>query len=618
MLVLWLLSCKHDDSDAAVAAICAPDAAPWSTGTPAFREVTDEWGLADIAPDGVRVSAVDFDHDGWTDLVVRKAAGADDFSAGGVRQVWLLRNTGDRHFVDVTQDSGIVTPRQGGAAGRPAYTFAFGDVDNDGDLDAYTGVPDADGSVAETSEVMLNDGDGTFSLAGSNSDLRVSSGDMPYGAAFTDYDLDGVLDLYVAEYDDAVGPQQSKLYRGNGDGTFDNVTAAAGIVTAEWSDIDVINAAGAHTRSWAALACDLDNDGYAELLAASYGRAPNNLWRNEAGHFANQSVPSGYAYDDRVDWSDNQSARCWCMLHPESEGCSTVPPPDLIVCNTDADAFRWDDTYDREPFRLGGNSGATQCADLDNDGWMDLVTSEIVHWDVGSSSDPSEILHNTQDPDVVFERPGNDVTGLVREHDRTDWNDGDMTGSVFDFDNDGWNDVWIGSSDYPGARGLLWHQDAPLQFSPVPIDDGIDHLRSHGSAVADFDRDGDLDIVVGHSSARCDSDCYPTFVVRMFENQLGGNFVQLELAGRGGTNRSAIGARVEVTAGGVTQTHEVDGGHGQLGAQDDLVQHFGLGTACEADVKVTWPAAGLPTQTFTVPAGHRFLVVQDAPPTLLP
>jgi hypothetical protein len=81
-------------------------------------------------------------------------------------------------------------------------------------------------------------------------------------------------------------------------------------------------------------------------------------------------------------------------------------------------------------------------------------------------------------------------------------------------------------------------------------------------------------------------------------------------------NRSAIGARVEVTAGGITQTHDVEGGHGHYGAQDDLVQHFGLGTACEADVTIRWPDASLSTQTFHLVAGHRYRVVQGMDPEL--
>jgi enediyne biosynthesis protein E4 len=211
----------------------------------------------------------------------------------------------------------------------------------------------------------------------------------------------------------------------------------------------------------------------------------------------------------------------------------------------------------------------------------------------------------------VFARPGNAETGLTREH-VPSWNDGDMTGAIFDFDSDGLNDVYIGSSDYPGAIGLLYHQVSAGKFEAVPVADGIDHHRSHGIAVADFDRDGDLDVVVGHSLARCESgDCYPTGQVRFFENQMAGNFASLQLVGGPGSNRAAIGARVTVTMpDGTKQVREVGGGHGHYGIQHDLVQHFGLGTTCEVDAEVRWPDGALTTQTVHLLAGYRFRLEQ--------
>ncbi len=593
----------------------------WEAGTTAFVDATSEWGLDALDLQGVWMGAVDFDGDGWTDLAVRSGQGRDDFAAG-TRYAWLLRNTGSG-FEDVTRASGIRQLR--GAddpdAGRPGATWVFGDVDNDGDLDVYTGLADADSpDASESSDVLLGNGDGTFSLAGADSDFRADPNDTPYGAAFVDYDRDGDLDLWVTNYYGAGSYRQDRLYAGDGAGGFVDVTEEAGLTTLDWYYVSDLDAGLAHSVAWAAAACDLNNDGWPELLASSYGRAPNHLWQSDRGAYSNRSVDSAYAYDHRVDWSDNESARCYCTLHPTAQDCEGVPEPEYIVCEDDGDVFRWDHTYDRYAFRLGGNSGATTCADVNNDGWADLMTSEIVHWDVGSSSDPSELLFNVGDEAVYFDRPGNDVTGLTREYDRIDWNDGDITGSVFDFDNDGWKDVYVGSSDYSGTRGLLWHQDAPESFVSVPVDQGIDHMRSHGSVIADFDRDGDLDIVVGHSSARCDSDCYDTFNPRLFENQLQDttNFVQLRLVGGEGSNAAAIGARVEVDNGDFTQVREVDGGHGQWGNQDDLVLHFGLGEACEATVSVRWPDADGSLQSFPVVSGYRFLVIQGEDPIVDP
>ncbi|MBN1335637.1 MAG: CRTAC1 family protein [Deltaproteobacteria bacterium] len=595
----------------------------WAPGEVAFRDATAQWGLDGLAATGTRLAAVDYDGDGWPDLAVRSPSqGSDDFGEGGTRYTWLLHNTGNGTFEDVTQASGAVTSRAGLTTGRPGQIWAFADVDNDQDLDLLTGLADTSGAWDDTTDLVLNDGSGTFALGPAGSDFQYTGVDAPAGISFVDVDRDGLVDVWITQYADASGSAaQDRLYRNRGGALFEEITSDAGLRAARWNAIDDINAGLAHTFAWSALACDLSGDGDLELLSSCYGRAPNHLWLSRGdGTFTNRSVDSGYAYDDRMDWSDNESARCWCHLHPDDEDCAGVPEPN-IRCTRDSDAFRWDHTYDREPFRLGGNSGTTVCADVDNDGHMDLLTTEIVHWDVGSSSDPSELAFNTGDPQVVLERPGNDATGLTRTHTQADWNDGDMTGAVFDFDNDGLPDVLVGSSDYEGTHALLWHNEGSRTFQSVPTSEGIDHHRSHGVAVADFDRDGDLDVVLGHSGARCGADCYETFNARFFENVTGEdqdeqpNFLQVRLEGTL-ANRAAIGARVAVRAGGVTQTQEVGGGHGHYGIQHDLSLHFGLGSACEAEVTVRWPDAALSTETFTLEGGHRWHVVQGGTPAV--
>ena len=610
-------------------AICTPGTR-WQPGVISFTEATADWQLDALGVEGVRLNAVDFDGDGWTDLLVRHSGtAADDFGSEGARVTWLLRNTGEGTFEDVTQTSGFKMTRTEADPnlGRPGEVVAFADVDNDGDLDAYTGLAEpSPNTQSETSEIMLNQGDGTFVLGPADSALRRDSGDVPAGASFVDVDRNGLVDLWVSQNSISYAPQQDMLYAGDGTGRFTDVTAALGLTSEPWNLIATLNEGLAHTNAWSALACDLNGDGNPELLAGSYGRAPNHLWQGtgpENGSlFVNRSVASGYAYDHRTDWSDNESARCHCQLHPTDEDCAGVPPPEYIQCNSDDDAFRWNHQSDRQPYRLGGNSGCSVCADIDNDGSMDLLTTELRHWDVGESSDMSELLFNDGAHDVVFQRPGREATGLVRDHlVDVGWNEGDMTGAAeFDFDNDSWPDLYIGSSDYPLVRGLLYHQEAPGQFVEVPYVEGIDHQRSHGIAVADFDRDGDVDVVVGYSAFRCDEFCYPSKVPRMFENIAGqgGNWVQLALEGGQGTNRAAIGARVQVTnEQGVTQTREIGGGHGHYGAQHDLTLHFGLGASCSATVTVRWPDAALSEQTFEVVSGYRFRVVQGSLPEVV-
>ncbi|HEY8431273.1 MAG TPA: CRTAC1 family protein [Sandaracinaceae bacterium] len=598
----------------------------WSPGTLAFREATAEWGLLGV--EGVRLTVTDIDGDGWTDLDVRRGTvGIDDFSTPGARHTWLLRNTGEGRFEDVTESSGFLA-RRNGAGGRPVTVVAWGDVDSDGDLDAYTGLDtqDWDAVGMELSEILLNDGTGRFALGPLDNPIRSEDDvDVPAGASFVDVDHDGDLDLWVPQHNTSsatgIGLRQDRLWLGDGTGRFVDGTEALGLTTLDWIDTDAMNEGRAHTRAWAAAACDLSGDGFAELLVASYGRAPNHLWqaRPSGGTvtYENRSVASGYAYDGDMNWQDNQFARCFCRDNPSAEDCAGVPPP-VVAC-----APNWNHDTDRQPWRLGGNSATTVCADLDNDGDLDLFTTEIRHWWAGSGSDGSEVLVNDGAADPTFSRPGDEALGLAIDHSgEPNWDEGHMTAAIFDFDNDGWLDIYLGASDYPGNVGHLYHQRSALSFVEVPPSEGIDHHRSHGVVVADFDRDGDLDVVVGHSRARCEgtSDCYPTSQVRFFENLAGdgGNFLQLRLEGGEGTNRAAIGARVRVTAGGVTQTQEVTGGHGHFGTQSDLVLHFGLGAACEAEVEIRWPDAALTTETHVLPAGHRFHVPQGRRPRPVP
>lgn len=602
----------------------------WEPGAPAFREATSEWGLDALGVAGVRLSVVDFDGDGWTDLEVRRGGlGIDDFGDPSSRRTWLLRNRGDGTFEDATESSGILA-RRNGEGGRPVTLFAWGDVDNDGDVDAYSGLATADWDAVgqELSEILLNDGEGHFELGSPDNPVRVPDDvDSPASASFIDVDRDGNLDLWIPRADFTLGRltlAQDGLWRGDGGGRFENVTEAFGLTTIDFSNAthENLNNGLVHNRSWAGAACDLNGDGTPELLSASYGRMPNHLWQGvvegDQVRFENRSVASGYAYDAERGWDDNEFARCFCASNRSAEGCADLASP-RVMCRPN-----WNHENDRQPWRLGGNSGATICGDIDNDGDIDLLTTELRHWWAGSGSDGSELLLNDGSDEPVFERPGDAAMGMNIEHPPANWDEGHITAALFDFDNDGRLDVYIGATDYGGNRGLLYQQLADgLGFREVDPSEGIDHNRSHGIVVADFDHDGDLDVVVGHSRARCDAalpnNCYPTAQVRFFENLAGddGNFIALSLEGSGGSNRSAIGARVRVTADGLTQTQELTGGHGHFGSQSDRVLHFGLGGSCTAEVEIRWPDAELTTERFTLPAGHRIRIVQGQEPVAL-
>lgn len=600
-----------------VDAVCNPGS-KWAPGTAAYVETTVGSGLLDLAVEGTRLNVTHIDDDGWPDLFVRRGGVIADVP-GTARHVWLLRNA-EGTFEDVTEASGILARRDGDTTrGRPVEIAASADVDNDGDVDIYTGIANAvETAEGETSELMLNRGDGTYEFGPADSHLRREGQlDVPAGAAFIDANLDGNIDLWVTQNETGGAGAQDRLYYGDGTGMFFDGTEVSGLTTLPWSDYETLNNGLSHTRSWSAVACDLNGDGWTELLSSSYGRSPNHLWQaipteEDFPQFTNRSTVSGYAYDENQTWEDNQFAACFCSGNPDEPGCDLAASPQISCTQPN-----WNHDSDREPYRLGGNSGATVCADIDNDGALDLWTSEIRHWWAGVGADGSELLRNTGEPDVRLERPGREALGLEMPHvTGNSWDEGHMSANVFDFDNDGWPDIYVGASDYPGNRGLLFHQQSPLSFALVPTGEGFEHNRSHGVVTADFDRDGDLDLVVGHSRSRCDStaanDCYPTQQIRIFSNEIGelGNFVQLSLIGAEGSNGAAVGARVTVegVGGDAVQTQEVGGGFGHFGAQNDQLLHFGLGEACSARITVRWPDAALTEQTFELPAGYRYAI----------
>jgi len=626
------VSCSDDDtndvtSDAGVkkdGPVVNKDASPdagaqckhtvWSKGTKAFKEATT-WKLDTSS--AVRITVVDIDGDGWADLVPRYGT-----------KLFVYRNTGKGAFEDVTAKAKLYAPRSG-TTQRKTDSVSFGDVDNDGDLDAYTGVTSSTGGM---SELMINNGDGTFKLGDNSSPLRnTGRAENPAGGAFTDFDLDGNLDLYVPHNGTgstyATVAYQDRLFKGDGKGGFTDVTTSAKVTTKAWTTIDhqtitEVNGALWHTRAWGVLACDLNNDGVPELMTPSYGRFPNTLFQAALSGgkvtYTNRSVASGYAYDDNKVWTDNEFARCYCQSNPSVSDCKGVPAP-IISCSQK----NWNHTLDKQEYRMGGNSASTTCADLNNDGHMDLLTGEIKHKWAGSGADGSEVLLNNGKKDVVFTRPGDKALGLEITQTTVLWDEGHMTQAVFDFDNDGLLDIYQGDSDYPTTRGHLYHQikstdKTKIKFEEVPLTDGIDHRRSHGVGIADFDRDGDLDIIVGHSKARCSgNECYKDSRARVFINQIGNKnaWVQLQLVGDGKTaNKAAIGARVQVSACGMTQTQEVGGGHGHYGAQHDLVLHFGAGDATSVNVTVRWPDSKLTKQTFSLATKKRYKVEMGKTP----
>jgi hypothetical protein len=595
--------------------------APGDGGT-RFIDATEAWnlGATGLGVVGNRITVADLDNDGFPDLIVHAvSSNARQSLDGGKRLVWQLMNrpTADGHyrtFVDET-GNGLFDVLGGSQTQyRSAQLAVFGDLDNDGDLDAFSGTytdpnhPETD--PGDRSEILLNDGKGHFTMATESATTPLPNELMPTtSATFTDADRDGRLDVFVGNWYEAYGYSylgvQARLFHGQGTGQFTDVTGPSNLTTDSTGFATFTN----HRPAYGVTSCDLDGDGAPELMVSAYGRQPNLLYRNDgSGHFADQSAASGFAMDGNTDYRDNENFRCWCSGHRTLATCQGVASPS-IGCPDPNSA--WGVGTDDQPWRNGGNTFTTWCGDVDGDGKSDLYNAEIHHWWAGGSSDSSELLKNDSTPGTVhLTRPGNANDGLIAPHLTSDWNEGIMMAAGGDLDNDGRLDLIAAASDYPDQFGLIFQQQADGGFSEQGAAWGLHHQCMSGLAVADFDQDGDLDVIVGSSTARDCAAKWSKNEVHLYENQaVDTKWMLLHLEGDGVTaNRSAIGAKVTVKAGGRTVTREVSGGYGHFGMQNDLTVHVGLGGCAGADeVTVRWPDSTATTQTFTRLPANQFM-----------
>jgi hypothetical protein len=593
-----------------------------TAGEARFVDRTSAWGLD--ALEGASLSAADLNGDGYPDLVAHSHTPNTRGAVDGHHPYSVLMNEaapeGGRRFVDRTIESGFgATPDGEAGALRSATAAIFGDVDGDGDLDAFSltwsgAATSSPPSLADQdrSQILLNDGTGHFVLhagAGVSSTEPRSS----CSASFTDYDRDGRLDLFVGSwYSPSGSGTRQQLFHGLGGGWFDNVSADVGL-----NDARLVRAA------FAVNACDLDDDGAPELLVSAYGRNPNMLLTMGAdGVFTDRALEAGYAYDDNQSYFDDQLFACYCEDNPEELGCDEAVEPLIDCAAADANGMRWRPGSSDQPENLGGNTFTTVCSDITGDGRLDLYNSEIQHWWAGQSSDPSALLvHAAEASTLAFERPSRDETGMHWEHEGIDWDEGGLYATAGDVDNDGREDVVIGRTDYNDQWGMLFHQTADGRFEEVAKAWGYDHACPTSPLLVDFDRDGDLDLVVGTSRMRewCAAQ-HDSAVMRFFENDASqhGSWLVVRLEGDGvQANKSAIGARVTVDAGGTLITKELGGGYGHGTMQSDTALFFGLG-GCSAvrRIDVRWPDAAATRQTFENVASGRVIELRQGDPAV--
>lgn len=474
-----------------------PAACKGSSALPAsghFTEITAEVGLADVT--GVRVAAVDLDGDGRVDLVLHGYGPVrDDVAKGGnalMKRVFM--NRGGK-FVETTKESGLLDSRDGPGTGRMGHISVFGDVDNDGDLDMFEGTYiDANtkdpAARTDRSEIWLNDGKGHFTMA-PQSDVGAKA--LPTsGGSFADYDRDGVLDLFVGTFYSGSEGAGNLLYRGNGDGTFSDVSTPSGVLRPGAKGNTQAFLDGKNRRpAYGITTCDVNNDGAPDLLVSAYGRGLNELWLNDGkGKFTEVGQGTPFAADDQLDFkSSNEFYHCWCADAVNAPSCAPEHRESRISC----DNYAWNPGYDDQPARLGGNTFTTACGDIDNDGDMDVLFARSdTNGSDGTPGQPNVLLRN--DGNMVFTDVSTQITNGFSDNSR---------GARFgDLDGDGDLDLIVansGVSILSAASGEYYRNDGAGNFTEDPasfpqIDESETAIRL-GVQLVDVDLDGDLDVL---------------------------------------------------------------------------------------------------------------------------
>jgi hypothetical protein len=460
----------------------------------------------------------------------------------------LYRNDGKGHFTEAGQQAGLMRTGWAQAA-------CVGDFDNDGHPDLLV-------TYYGPNSLYRNQGDGRFAEVTAQAGLPVTGTRWGSGCAFIDYDRDGYLDIFVANYVDldlkntpkpgssqncewkgmvvACGPRglpmgHNVLYHNNRDGTFTDVSEKAGIL-----------APGARYGLGVAVA-DFDNDGWPDIYVAC-DQTASLLYRNKHdGTFEERGDAAGVAY------------------------------------NADG--------------HLQAGMGIA-VADYDGNGFLDLAKTNF------SGDRPS--LYRNEDGRFFEDVSGS--SGLGRNQ-LLGW------GVAFlDVDEDGWPDLVMANGHvYPEIdrssvgetyrqKTLLYHNLGNGTFADITAaaGPGFATVRpSRGLATGDLDGDGRPEIVIVNMNDR------PALLKNVGPRQ---NAIAITLAGTG-SNRSAIGARCMIEAGGRKQIADVVGG-GSYYSQSAFTLYFGVGKAEKIDrIEVRWPAGE--TQTWSGIAPNRTLLITE-------
>ena len=357
------------------------------------------------------------------------------------------------------------------------------------------------------------------------------------GAAWGDFNGDAYLDLYIGGFEGSGSYFADSLLINNAGQSF----------TASWiQGLDAVVSPGNPRPARGISTLDFDEDGDLDIYVSNYRLEPNALWQNDGnGNITDVGVARGVAGDPGGSY----------------------------------------------PY---GHTISSAVGDIDNDGHIDIFVGNFRHpWGDGSQ-DYAKFLRNLG--------PGGGVNfQLMDELDGNDWQESYASASLADYDNDGDLDLHF-TAVYPGDTARLYRNDGNWNFTNVTGTVNLTPYQqnTYQSAWADFDNDGDLDLLTGERLNINDA-----------SQQTSNNWLKVKLIGDGdNVNTSAIGAVVRVQAGGQTITRQVESATGEANGNDQML-HFGLGNvSTPVTVDVTWPDGTVtssqqtPNEFVTLPYGR--------------
>jgi hypothetical protein len=492
---------------------------------------------------------VDYDLDGDPDLLLLSGMDFAGHPTGRRQTCAFYRNDGGK-FVDVTRETGFDKPMY-------AMGATFGDYDSDGDPDVYIAALGPD-------RLYRNDGGKFLDVAKS---LGVDDPGFGSSASWFDPDKDGDLDLWTLNY--VQWTPETDIFCSL-DGTNKSYctpeayqgAAARFFVNERGRFVDRTKEAGVHDQSGKALGLvcfDFDGDGWDDVFVSN-DTQPNFLYKNNGnGSFTEQGMIAGIAYDE--------AGRARGAMGVDIADYDGTGRPSMIIGN-----------FSNEMLSLYHNEG--------NGFFIDAApTSEVGHQSLLTLAFGTLFLDVNLDRNVdIFVANGHVENEIQKVQSRVSYA---QSPHLF---------MGLGGGKFDDVAPKSETLGAPMV--------------ARGAAYADYDGDGDLDILVTTNGGPA----------KLFRNDGtdGKRSIRIQLVGGAGTNRDGYGAKVALTAGGRTQTSWCRAGHSYC-SQSENVLTFGLGDAAVADeITVTWPS-GKTSKLTNVAAGSKIVVKEaEASPAATP